>query len=101
MKYLLFFFLLNVINTAKTYAVPVVPNFGSGQNTSVTEVKSRTVERIESFHFNTGYTFNQSGSNIKVIVSTLTPKTVNTQTQTINGISSTWKSIDLNTKPQY
>ena len=101
MKYLLYFFLLNIINTAKILAVPVIPNFGSGQTQSTTEVKYRTVERIESFHFNTGYTFNQSGSNIKVIGSTLTPETINTQPQTVNGISSTWKSIDLNTKPQY
>ena len=101
MKYLLYFFLLNVINTAQSLAVPVIPNFGSGQTQSTTEVKSRTVERIESFHFNTGYTYNTGGNNIKVIGATFTPKTINTQTQTVNGISSTWKSIDLNNKPQY
>ena len=101
MKYLLYFFLLNIINTAKIQAVPVIPHFSGGNTTSTTETKSRTVERIESFHFNTGYTYNQSGSNIKGIGSTLTPDTINTQTQTVNGISSTWKSIDLNTKPKY
>ena len=101
MKYLLYFFLLNVINTAQSLAVPVIPNFSGGNTSSTTETKSRTVERIESFHFNTGYTYNTSGNNIKVIGATLTPKTINTQTQTVNGISSTWKSIDLNNKPQY
>ena len=81
-------------------AVPVVPNFGAGSVTSRTETESTQTEIIQSWHYNTGYTFSQSGSNLKVLNgSSLTPTTANTQTQTVNGISSTWTNINLNSKP--
>ena len=81
-------------------AVPVVPNFGSGSVTSRTESETTQTEIIQSWHYNTGYTFSQSGSNLKVLNgSSLTPTTANTQTQTVNGISSTWTNINLNSKP--
>ena len=100
MKQCLFLFFL--LNSSASFAVPVIPNFGSGASQSRTETRNNTREIIQSYSYNTGYTWNQSGTNIQVIGGgTVTPKTINGTTNTVNGITSKWKTIDLNNKPQY
>ena len=97
-----YLFLLFLLNRSVSFAVPVIPNFGSGASQSRTETRSNTREIIQSYSYNTGYTWNQSGTNIQVIGGgTVTPKTINGITNTVNGITSKWKTIDLNNKPQY
>ena len=96
------FILLLLLNSGPCLAVPVVPNFGSGASQSRTETRNQTKEIIQSYSYNTGYTWSQSGTNIQVIGGgTVTPKTINGITNTVNGITSKWKTIDLNNKPQY
>tara|TARA_R100000742_G_C4274420_1_gene94375 strand:- start:545 stop:979 length:435 start_codon:yes stop_codon:yes gene_type:complete len=100
MKLCLFLFFL--LNSSSSFAIPVIPNFGSGASQSRTETRNETREIIQSYSYNTGYTWNQSGTNIQVIGGgTVTPETINGTTNTINGITSRWKTIDLNNKPQY
>tara|TARA_E500000305_G_C3868798_1_gene164114 strand:+ start:120 stop:554 length:435 start_codon:yes stop_codon:yes gene_type:complete len=97
-----YLFLLFLLNSSVSFAVPVIPNFGAAATQSRTETRNETREIIQSYSYNTGYTWNQSGTNIQVIGGgTVTPQTINGTTNTVNGITSRWKTIDLNNKPQY
>jgi len=81
-------------------AVPVVPNFTQGSMTSTTETTSTITETINSMDYNTGYQYSVTGTNIKSN-SGLAPSSVSNQANTINGVTSTWTGLNMNTRPTF
>ena len=94
-----------VLASARTvYAVPVVPNFTQGSMTSVTTQTVTTNETINSMDYATGWTYSVSGSGVEVEQgTTISPDVTTTQTNTNNGVTSTWTGLDLSTanKPNW
>lgn len=85
------------LSSLPAQAVPVVPNFSSGQMTAVTNTTSNVTESIVSHDYNTGHTYSINGTNLTFDGSiSPDPTTVN---QTINGTSYQWTGADLTTKP--
>ena len=77
-------------------AVPVVPNFQQGQMTSHTETTSETVETINSYDYNSGYTYSISGHDVRPQDNgNILPSSLDSTTNTINGVTSTWTGLDL------
>lgn len=90
-----------VLATAPTaQAVPVVPNFTQGSMTSTTETTSTVTETINSIDYNTGYTYTVTGTNIKSNAG-LAPSSVTGQSNTNNGVTSTWTGLNMNNKPTF
>ena len=89
-----------VLASARTAtAVPVVPNFTQGSMTSVTTQTVTTSETINSMDYATGWTYSVSGSGVEVDGgSTISPDVISTQTNTIDGVNSTWTGLDLSTQ---
>ena len=89
-----------VLASARTvYAVPVVPNFTQGSMTSVTTQTVTTNETINSMDYATGWTYSVSGSGVEVEEgTTISPDVTSTQTNTNNGVTSTWTGLDLSTQ---
>ena len=94
-----------VLASARTVsAVPVVPNFTQGSMTSVTTQTVTTNETINSMDYATGWTYSVSGSGIEVEEgTTISPDVTSTQTNTVDGVTSTWTGLDLsqNNKPNW
>ena len=90
---------------APTYAVPVVPNFTQGSMTSHTETTSTVVETINSMDYATGWTYSVSGTGVELEAGStnVAPDATTQQTNTINGVTSTWTGLDLSTqnKPNF
>ena len=89
-----------VLASARTAtAVPVVPNFTQGSMTSVTTQTVTTSETINSMDYATGWTYSVSGSGVEVDGgSTISPDVISTQTNTVDGVTSTWTGLDLSTQ---
>ena len=91
-------------NARTASAVPVVPNFTQGSMTSVTTQTVTTNETINSMDYATGWTYSVSGSGVEVEEgTTISPDVTTTQTNTNNGVTSTWTGLDLSTanKPNW
>ena len=87
-----------------TLAVPVVPNFTQGSMTSVTTQTVTTNETINSMDYATGWTYSVSGSGVEVEEgTTISPDVISTQTNTVDGVTSTWTGLNLseNNKPNW
>ena len=82
------------------YSVPVVPNFTQGSMTSTTETTSTITETINSIDYNTGYTYTVTGTNIKSNAG-LAPSSVSNQSNTINGVTSTWTGLNSSNRPTF
>ena len=88
-----------VLASARTAsAVPVVPNFTQGSMTSVTTQTVTTNETINSMDYATGWTYSVSGSGVEPEGEYVSPDVTNTQTNTIDGVNSTWTGLDLSTQ---
>ena len=81
-------------------AVPVVPNFTQGSQTSTTETKTKVSETINSINYNTGYQYSVTGTNIQMDGSSITPGT-NSTSNSIDGVTSSWTNLNLNNKPNW
>ena len=95
---------IGVAVAAPVYAVPVVPNFTQGSMTSTTTQTITTSETINSMDYATGWTYSVSGSGVEVEEgTTISPDVTTTQTNTNNGVTSTWTGLDLSTanKPNW
>ena len=91
-------------NAGTVNAVPVVPNFTQGSMTSVTTQTVTTNETINSMDYATGWTYSVSGSGVEIEEgTTISPDVTTTQTNTNNGVTSTWTGLDLSTanKPNW
>ena len=92
----------SVLASARTaIAVPVVPNFTQGAMTSTTETTSTVTETINSMNYDTGYQYVITGTNVQMDGTSLSPTANLTTENTIEGVTSTWTGLDLNTKPNF
>ena len=82
-------------------AVPVVPNFRTGTMTSRTQSTTQMMEQIRSVNYATGYTYSASGTNVQHSGSSIVPGASQTQTQTIDGVTSSWTGLELQNKPNW
>ena len=82
-------------------AVPVVPNFTQGSMTSNTETTSTVVETINSMSYDTGYQHVITGTNIEHDGNTISSPTTTGNSNTLNGVTSTWTGLDLEQKPNF
>jgi len=81
-------------------SVPVVPNFQQGIMNSTTTTKTKVTEVINSYEYRTGWEYSASGTNIKTD-GAIAPMGLTTTSNTIDGITSKWTSVDAATKPTW
>ena len=85
-----------VLASARTaVAVPVVPNFTQVSMTSNTETTSTVSETINSMNYNTGYEYVITGTNISHDGDTISAPSTTGNSNTLNGVTSTWTNLDL------
>ena len=98
MRWLTFLLLL----AGPSFAAPIVPSFKTGTTTSHTESTTKITETIKSVNFATGYTYSASGTNIQSSgLDGITPNPTPTQTQMVEGVTSSWTGLDLEQKPTW
>ena len=91
-----------VLASAKTaIAVPVVPNFTQGSMTSNTETTSTVTETINSMNYDTGYQYVITGTNVQHDGTTISAPNTTGNSNTLNGVTSTWANLDINNKPNF
>ena len=101
-KYLVLIVGAFVLASARTaIAVPVVPNFTQGSMTSNTETTSTVTEVINSMNYDTGYELVITGTNIQHDGNTISSPSTTGNSNTLNGVTSTWTGLDLNNKPNF
>ena len=77
-------------NVRTASAVPVVPNFTQGSMTSNTETTSTVSETINSMNYDTGYQYVITGTNISHDGNTISSPSTTGNSNTLNGVTSTW-----------
>jgi len=83
-------------------AVPVVPNFSSGQLTQTTTSRSVISESIVSEDYATGWQYTVSGTGINLNGASIEPGAIiNTNTTSASGITTKWTGLDVNNKPDW
>ena len=88
-------------NVPTAMSVPVVPNFTQGSMTSNTETTSTVSETINSMSYNTGYEYVITGTNIEHDGATISAPSTTGNSNTLNGVTSTWTNLDLSNKPNF
>ena len=88
-------------NVKSAMSVPVVPNFTQGSMTSNTETTSTVVETINSMSYDTGYQYVITGTNIQHDGNTISSPSTTGNSNTLNGVTSTWTGLDLENKPNF
>ena len=88
-------------NVQTAMSVPVVPNFTQGSMTSTTETTSTVSETINSINYDTGYQYVITGTNIQHDGNTISAPSTTGNSNTLNGVTSTWTNLDLNNKPNF
>ena len=88
-------------NVRTVNAVPVVPNFTQGSMTSNTETTSTVTETINSMNYDTGYQYVITGTNISHDGNTISAPNTTGNSNTLNGVTSTWTGLDLDNKPNF
>ena len=83
-------------------AVPISPNFSSGKLDSTTTQRQVINEVIVSEDFNTGWVHSVSGVNVKPSTGYINPTAhLEVKHTTLNGGTTTWTGLDLNTSPNW
>ena len=101
-KYLVLIVGVTVLASARTaIAEPVVPNFTQGSMTSNTETTSTVSETINSMNYDTGYQYVITGTNIQHDGNTISAPNTDQNSNTINGVTSTWTGLDHTQKPNF
>ena len=88
-------------NVKSVMSVPVVPNFTQGSMTSNTTTTSTVTETINSMDYSTGYQYVITGTNIEHDGNTISAPSPTGNSNTLNGVTSTWTGLDLNNKPNF
>ena len=88
-------------NVQTAMSVPVVPNFTQGSMTSNTETTSTVSETINSMNYDTGYQYVITGTNISHDGDTISAPNSTGNSNTLNGVTSTWTNLDLQSKPNF
>ena len=93
---------VSVLANAQTaMSVPVVPNFTQGSMTSNTETTSTVSETINSMNYDTGYQYVITGTNVQHDGATISAPNTTGNSNTLNGVTSTWTNLDINNKPNF
>ena len=90
-----------LVLSAPVHAMPVVPNFRTGTMTSRTESTTQVTENIRSVDFATGYTYSASGTNVQHSGTSMLPSAGTVQSQTVDGVTSSWTGLALEQKPTW
>ena len=90
-----------LVNVQTANAVPVVPNFTQGSMTSNTETTSTVSETINSMQYDTGYQYVVTGTNIQHDGNTISAPNTDQNSNTLNGVTSTWTGLDHTQKPNF
>ena len=69
--------------------------------TSTTETTSTVTETINSMQYDTGYQYVITGTNIEHDGNSISPPSTTGNSNTLNGVTSTWTDLDLNNKPNF
>ena len=88
-------------NVQTAMSVPVVPNFTQGSMTSNTETTSTVSETINSMNYDTGYQYVITGTNVQHDGATISAPNTTGNSNTLNGVTSTWTNLDINNKPNF
>ena len=88
-------------NVPTAMSVPVVPNFTQGSMTSNTETTSTVPETINSMNYKTGYEYVITGTNVSHDGNTISAPNSTGNSNTLNGVTSTWTGLDLDNKPNF
>ena len=88
-------------NVQTAMSVPVVPNFTQGSMTSNTETTSTVTETINSMNYDTGYQYVITGTNVQHDGATISAPNTTGNSNTLNGVTSTWTNLDINNKPNF
>ena len=88
-------------NVRTVNAVPVVPNFTQGSMTSNTTTTSTVSETINSMNYDTGYQYVITGTNIQHDGNTISAPSSTGNSNTLNGVTSTWTGLDLDQRPTF
>ena len=88
-------------NVPTAMSVPVVRNFTQGSMTSTTETTSTVTETINSMSYDTGYQYVITGTNIQHDGNTISAPSSTGNSNTLNGVTSTWTGLDLDNKPNF
>ena len=88
-------------NVQTAMSVPVVPNFTQGSMTSNTETTSTVSETINSMNYDTGYQYVITGTNVQHDGATISAPNTTGNSNTLNGVTSTWTNLDLSNKPNF
>ena len=99
MKRLLTFLPLLFISEAG--AVPVIPNFTQGGMTSHTETTSKVTETINSMDYQTGWQYTVTGTNVDHSGASISPDAITGNSNTLQGVTSTWTGLDAANKPDW
>ena len=83
------------------FAVPVIPNFTQGGMTSHTETTSKVTETINSIDYQTGWQYTVTGTNVQNSGSSISPNAVTGNSNTLQGVTSTWTGLDASNKPNW
>jgi len=82
-------------------AAPLVPNFNTDTMTSHTESKTQITESIRSVDYQTAYVYSTSGTGVSHSGTSMIPGAETVQTQTTDGITSSWTGLALEAKPAW
>ena len=88
-------------NVQTAMSVPVVPNFTQGSMSSNTETTSTVTETINSMNYDTGYQYVITGTNVQHDGATISAPNTTGNSNTLNGVTSTWTNLDINNKPNF
>ena len=88
-------------NVPTAMSVPVVPNFTQGSMTSNTETTSTVSETINSMNYDTGYQYVITGTNIQHDGNTISSPSTTGNSNTLNGVTSTWNGLNLEERPNF
>ncbi len=93
--------LLFFIFVPKVSAIPVIPNFTQGGMTSHTETTSKVTETINSMDYATGWQYTVTGTNVEHSGTSMSPDAITGNSNTIEGVTSTWTGLDAANKPNW
>ena len=94
-------FLLSLLFIPEASAVPVISNFTQGGMTSHTETTSKVTETINSIDYQTGWQYTVTGTNVQHSGASISPDSVTGNSNTLQGVTSTWTGLDAANKPNW
>ena len=92
---------LSLLFIPEASVVPVIPNFTQGGMTSHTETTSKVTETINSIDYQTGWQYTVTGTNVDHSGSSISPDAVTGNSNTLQGVTSTWTGLDAANKPDW